>query len=304
MHGTPQANHAVHNADLILAVGTRFVDRTTGVFQGFAPGARIVHVDIDPVEIGKNIPVWRFLLGDARTALAAILERSPRMEHGDWLARIVSWTHSASLPLHHDVDTPSPRQVMEALQKVVGNDITIVADVGQNQMWAARYFIYDRPNSYHTSGGLGTMGFALPAALGAAVADPSTPVWVISGDGGFQMSQQELATLAHERIPVKIIVFNNGYLGMVRQWQQLFHQQRYVATPLGGPDLGLLAKAHGFGGTVVSKSSRVEAALLQAVSSPGPFLLEFRIAGEENVYPIVVPGGSLVDVLDRSNDNV
>jgi acetolactate synthase-1/2/3 large subunit len=301
MHGTGYANQATCHADVILAVGMRFGDRATGLPNRFAPTAGVIHVDIEPAEIGKNVATRVCLVGDAKKVLSRLAESLQKAQHSEWLSQIAEWRAMLPSLILPNCEGLPPQYVMRALHSATNGDAIIVADVGQNQMWAAQYFTYDRPNSYLTSGGLGTMGFALPAALGAKVADPDATVWAVCGDGGFQMTQQELSTLVQDNIPVKIAILNNGFLGMVRQWQHLFHEGRYVATPLIGPDFARLAEAHGVMGIRVDDRSQVDDAIERALAYPGPALIDFHVVREENVYPMVVPGASLAEVLYRQD---
>jgi acetolactate synthase-1/2/3 large subunit len=296
MHGTVAANLALHHADLVIGVGMRFDDRVIGRAKDFAPGAKIVHVDLDPRAFGRNVRVDVPLLGDARTVLALLAHRAAPRERPEWLARLRGW-----LAAHAACGTQAPAgrlgsvAVVRAL-RALSPEATVVADVGQHQMFAALHGRYERPGSYLTTGGLGTMGYAVPAALGAWLGDPSRTVWAVVGDGGFQMSAPELSTLAAERIPVKIAVLNNGFLGMVRQWQELFYEGNYSHSRLPQPDLARLAEAHGVPGLCVERPDQVEPALRAALAHPGPALIDFRVEPEETVYPMVPPGAAVGEV--------
>jgi acetolactate synthase I/II/III large subunit len=295
MHGEVHVNRAIQQADLIVGVGLRFDDRVTGNLAAFARGARVIHLELDPSEVGKNVPVAVGLVGDARTLLGALLQRVGRRECGAWRAEIASYVRPRPESYRGDL---SPQAILRAIEDETGGRCTIVSDVGQHQMWVAKLYRYQRPNSHITSGGLGTMGFAVPAAMGVALARPEEPVWAISGDGGFQMNMQEIATMVQEGIPVKMAVFNNGYLGMVRQWQQFFHGRRYSATPIWSPDYVRLAEAYGIPGWRVETGADVEQVVREALERPGPALVEFQIEQEANVFPMIPPGASLSEAIE------
>ena len=295
MHGEVHVNRAIQQADLIVGVGLRFDDRVTGNLAAFARGARVIHLELDPSEIGKNVPVAVGLVGDARALLGALLQRVERRECSAWRAEIASYVRPRPESYRGDL---SPDAILRAIEDETGGRCTIVSDVGQHQMWVAKLYRYQRPNSHITSGGLGTMGFAVPAAMGVALARPEEPVWAISGDGGFQMNMQEIATMVQEGIPVKMAVFNNGYLGMVRQWQQFFHGRRYSATPIWSPDYVRLAEAYGIPGRRVETGAEVEQAVREALEQPGPALVEFQIEQEANVFPMIPPGASLSEPIE------
>jgi acetolactate synthase-1/2/3 large subunit len=290
MHGEVHVNRAIQQADVILGVGLRFDDRVTGNVGGFARQARIIHIDVDRTEIGKNVPTEVGLVGDAKQLLCALLGRVPRRECRAWRDEIAGLRREREEHYRGDV---APDRILRAIREASGPEAAIVSDVGQHQMWVAKLYPYTHPNSHFSSGGLGTMGFAVPAAMGVHFARPGTPVWAISGDGGFQMNLQEIATMVQERIPIKLAVFNNGYLGMVRQWQQLFHGRRYSATPIWSPNFVRLAEAYGIAGWRVEHGEEIDGAVQAALAAPGPALIEFVIEQEANVYPIVPPGGSL-----------
>jgi acetolactate synthase-1/2/3 large subunit len=295
MHGEVHVNRAIQVADVIVGIGLRFDDRVTGNIAAFAPRARIIHVDLDPAEIGKNIPVAVGLPGDARAITRALLQLvQPRWCEG-WWAEIEGFRRNREEQLRGGL---TPTGILRAIYDQSGGQATIVSDVGQHQMWVAKHYPYREPNSHITSGGLGTMGFALPAAMGVQAARPDRPVWAISGDGGFQMNLQEIATMVQEGLPVKMAIFNNGYLGMVRQWQQFFHGRRYSATPIWSPDYVKLAEAYGIAGYRVEHARQVEEAVARATSEPGPALVEFLIEQEANVFPMVPPGGSLSEAIE------
>ena len=299
MHGLAYANMAVQNADLIIATGMRFDDRATANTKQFAPQALIIHVDIDPAEIGKNIPVDIPIVGDAKNVLKAMNKQIERGEHLDWLTQLDQWRREHPLVESGQGDELLPGYVIHQIHEITQGDSIIVTGVGQHQMWAAQHFLYTRPNSFISSGGLGTMGFELPAAMGAKVGQPEETVWCIAGDGGFQMTVQELGTIAQEHLAVKIAIINNGYLGMVRQWQEFFYERRYVDTKLWNPDFVKIAEAYDIPGIKVKSREEVTPAIQKAMDYPGPFLIDFVVEPEENVYPMVQPGESLSRILER-----
>jgi acetolactate synthase I/II/III large subunit len=295
MHGEVHVNRAIQQADLILGVGLRFDDRVTGNLAAFARGARVIHIELDPSEIGKNVATDIGLVGDAREILRELLARVTPRGCEAWHEEIESFRRERQESFRGDL---SPAGILAAIDDAAGGRCTIVSDVGQHQMWVAKLYPYQRPNTHLTSGGLGTMGFAVPAAMGAALARPDEPVWAISGDGGFQMNMQEIATMVQEGIPVKMAVFNNGYLGMVRQWQQFFHGRRYSATPIWSPDYVKLAEAYGIFGRRVERGDQVDEAVREAIAQPGPALVEFLIEQEANVFPMIPPGASLSEPIE------
>ena len=295
MHGEVHVNRAIQQADLILGIGLRFDDRVTGNLAGFARGAKVIHVELDRSEIGKNVATDIGLVGDAREILRALLDDVAPRDCEEWRAAIAAFMRPRHKSFRGDL---SPETILGAIDQAAGGRCTIVSDVGQHQMWVAKLFPYRRPNTHITSGGLGTMGFAVPAAMGAALARPNEPVWAISGDGGFQMNMQEMATMVQEGIPVKMAIFNNGYLGMVRQWQQFFHGRRYSATPIWSPDYVRLAEAYGIFGRRVERGAQVDDAVREAMAHPGPALVEFLIEQEANVFPMIPPGASLSEPIE------
>ena len=295
MHGEVHVNRAIQQADLILGVGLRFDDRVTGNLAAFARGAKVIHIELDPSEIGKNVATEIGLVGDAREILRELLARVAPRGCEAWHEEIESFRRERQESFRGDL---SPAGILAAIDEAAGGRCTIVSDVGQHQMWVAKLYPYQRPNTHITSGGLGTMGFAVPAAMGAALARPDEPVWAISGDGGFQMNMQEIATMVQEGIPVKMAVFNNGYLGMVRQWQQFFHGRRYSATPIWSPDYVKLAEAYGIFGRRVERGDQVDEAVREAIAQPGPALVEFLIEQEANVFPMIPPGASLSEPIE------
>ena len=304
MHGMAYANMAVNAADVIIAIGMRFDDRATAKVSAFAPHARIIHIDIDPAEIGKNVRVDVPIVGDVKIILNALNKLIVSTEHIGWVQQLDDWRREHPSTVIRDSQGLLPQFVIRQIYEVTQGEATIVTGVGQNQMWAAHYYWYNRPNSLISSGGLGTMGFELPAAMGAKIGCPEDTVWCIAGDGGFQMTIQELATIVQEKVAVKIAIINNGYLGMVRQWQELFYERRYVATPLSGPDFVKIAEAYGIPGLKVRHKEEVIPAIEQAMAHQGPFLIDFVVEPEENVYPMVPPGASIAEILEEPKKEV
>ena len=305
MHGTVTANYAVHECDLLIGVGVRFDDRVTGKLSAFAPQAKaIIHIDVDPAEIGKNVEPSIPIVGDARHVLAALLAELEKMERpagrtAAWLQKLEGW--KTEYPLHYEQPadgTVAPQFVIEEIERVTGGDAVIVTDVGQHQMWSTLYFHYRFPRQWISSGGLGTMGFGLPAAIGAKLGRPDKTVIDVSGDGGFQMTMQELATAVNYNVPVVVAILNNGYLGMVRQWQDLFWNKRYSFTCIEvQPDFAMLAEAFGAKGMRVSSSGDVGDALREAIDSGRPTVIDFKVAAEENVFPMVPAGQSITEMI-------
>jgi acetolactate synthase-1/2/3 large subunit len=302
MHGETWVNKAIQEADLIVAVGMRFDDRVTGNLKTYAPTAKKVHIELDPAEINKNVHVDVPIVGDARSVLKALLPHVERRDLPEWLAYIDEIKGDSAvrdiknLP---DMGKLYAAHVIHDLYRFTDGKALVVTDVGQHQMWEAQYYKHDYPRKLITSGGLGTMGFALPAAIGAKFAQPEDSVWVICGDGGFQMTQAELSTCAQEGIKVNVAIINNGYLGMVRQWQEFFFGGRYVATPLLSPDFVKIAEAHGLTGLRVEKRSQVEEAVRKAESTNGTVVIDFRVEQEDSVYPMVPAGANLQDMIQR-----
>ncbi len=303
MHGNVAANLAVQNADLVLAIGTRLSDRATMRTADFAPRAIVVHVDIDPAEIGKNVVPFASVVGNAKTVLAHLNELVQPAERSEWLAQVRDWRAANPLQPNNHSSRLSARTVIRQICRSANEHTVIVTGVGQHQMFAAQEYASPRPNGFVSSGGLGTMGFELPAALGAQIASPGDDIWVIAGDGGFQMTMQELSTIVQEELPVKIAVISNGYLGMVRQWQALFQKRNYVDVALHAPDFVKLADAYGIPAVRVDQEQDIAAAIVRANAHRGPFLIDFVVDTEENVYPMVAPGESL-DRMIQSPDMV
>ena len=300
MHGMYWANIAVDEADLILGVGMRFDDRVTGRVATFAPHARIIHIDIEPSQIGRNVPVEVPLPGDAKAVLQELTPLAAPRPRPQWLERIARLRREHPSLAIPPADGLQTQQVMAALNEALQEtgDNIVVTGVGQHQMWAAQFLAFERANTFVSSGGLGAMGFELPAAMGVQAARPEATVWSIAGDGGFQMTLQELVTASEEKLPVKIALINNGHLGMVRQWQEMYFDNHLKAVPVPGPDYLQLAGAYGVAARRVSEPEEVLPALRQARRHDGPFLIEFVVEQSANVYPMVPPGGSLADTLE------
>jgi acetolactate synthase-1/2/3 large subunit len=305
MHGTYTANMAINNCDVLLAVGARFDDRVTGKLSTFAPHAKIVHVDIDPTSIRKNVRVDVPVVADCREALKGLKdvaepildEKDWAKKHGDWLKQIKQWSDEHPLTYIKNGKL-KPQAVVEAIYKLSKGDAIICTEVGQNQMWAAQFFKYHKPRTLLTSGGLGTMGYGLPAAIGAQMAFPEKLVVDIAGDGSIQMNIQEMITAVCNKLPVKVVILNNGYLGMVRQWQELFYEKNYCSTCMDAqPDFVKLAEAYGAQGFRVTEEKDLERVLAEAFASPRTVIVDVRVEPEENVYPMVPAGASLTEML-------
>jgi acetolactate synthase-1/2/3 large subunit len=304
MHGTYAANMSASTCDLMLAVGVRFDDRVTGKTDAFARQAAIVHIDIDPTSIRKNIPVSVPLVGDCRISLQMLNEmtgtaagNAPCPARGEWLGRIAEWKHTRPLT-YHQGESIKPQQVVEKVYELTRGEAIITTEVGQNQMWAAQFYRFDHPNHFITSGGLGCMGFGLPAAIGAQIACPDKVVVDIAGDGSIQMNIQEMATAVQYGLPIKIVILNNGYLGMVRQWQELFYGRRYSSTRMNhAPDFVKLAEAYGAVGLRATRPEEVEPVLRQGLAERKPVIMDFVVEAEEGVYPMVPSGAPITEML-------
>jgi acetolactate synthase-1/2/3 large subunit len=304
MHGEAWVNTAIQESDLLLAFGMRFDDRVTGNLKTYAPTAKKIHIEIDPAEINKNVRVDIPLIGDLREILQHLIPGVKQTDRGAWLAYIDSLkTDSAVRDIQNLPDSGHlyAAHVIHDLWRATHGDAVVVTDVGQHQMWEAQYYHHEKPRTLITSGGLGTMGFALPAAIGAKFARPDAEVWVVAGDGGFQMTMPELATIVQEKIAIKIAIINNGYLGMVRQWQQFFYDGRYASTPIISPDFAKLAEAFGIQGMSVRTRAEVGPALEAARNNPGPALIDFHVEQEDSVYPMVPAGADLHNMIRRPN---
>ena len=305
MHGTRAANYAMDEADLICCLGARFDDRITGKLSEFAPNAKFIHVDVDPAEISKNIPAHIPIVGDARRVLAKLVKEYRALDGVDpsrldeWWARIEAWREKH--PLRYDDSTDAeikPQYMVEALYEATGGEAIVTSDVGQHQMWAAQYYHFAKPRRWINSGGLGTMGFGLPAALGAQVGCPDQTVVCIAGDGSVQMNIQELATCSEDKIPIKVFIMNNGYLGMVRQWQELFWDGRYSHVDMGSyPDFVKLAEAYGATGLRFTDKTTLVSDIKEALVLDGPVLVDVRVTREENTYPMIAPGQPARDMV-------
>lgn len=304
MHGMAYANLAVTDCDLLIAIGMRFDDRATAKVSGFAPHAKIIHIDVDPAEIGKNVRVDVPIVGDAKTVLKSLNKMLTPGDHTEWLGQLDTWRKEHPSLDIRDAKGLLPQYVIRKIWEVTKGDSLVVTGVGQHQMFAGQHFFYDKPNSFISSGGLGTMGFELPASLGAKVGRPDETVWCIAGDGSIQMTIQELAPIARENIGVKVAIMNNNYLGMVRQWQQLFYEKRYMATPLHCPDFVKLADAYGIPAQNVKTKEQVVPAIQRAMATPGPYIINFEVEPEENVYPFVPPGASLNEFIEEPRKEV
>jgi acetolactate synthase-1/2/3 large subunit len=307
MHGWKHVNKAIQSADLLVAIGMRFDDRVTGNVRTYAPYARIVHVDIDPAEIGKNVAVEVPIVGDAKRVLAALLPMVEAVDpatRADYFAELAEWRRESEGSSWHGSGAwrdglLSADYVIARIGELTNHDATYVADVGQNQMWLARYAGFRRPNTHVSSGGLGTMGFSVPAAMGAALGAPERETWAITGDGGFQMTSQELMTLVADRIPVKIALLDNKKLGMIRQWQEIIYAGNYHSAHLPGPDFAKLAEAYGIPAFRTSEPGGVDEAIRAAQAVDGPALVWFEIAEEQNVFPMMPAGKGLSDLIEK-----
>jgi acetolactate synthase-1/2/3 large subunit len=304
MHGWMHVNKAIQHCDLLIGLGMRYDDRITGKTSTFAPRARIVHVDVDRSEIGKNVRADLGIVADAGDLLAALMRRLPQSAYREaWWGELEAWREVSMQRSWHGSGAwrqgrLSADYVVEQIGEATGHAATLASDVGQNQMWAARYFGFRRPYAHVSSGGLGTMGFGVPAAMGAAVGRPEHETWAITGDGGFQMTMQELATLVAEQIPVKIAVLNNRKLGMIRQWQEIIYEGNFHSAELFGPDLVRLCEAYGMPGFRATTPEEVVDAIAAARAAPGPALIDFQLDDAQNVYPMMLPGKGLSDMVE------
>lgn len=308
MHGWMHANKAIQQSDLLIGIGCRFDDRITGKTSTFAPNARIVHVDVDRSEIGKNVRTDLGIVADAGDLLAALLARLPQSEpRTAWLAELAAFRQRSEARSWHGSGAwregrLSADYVVDRIGVATDHSATLVSDVGQNQMWAARYFGFRHPYRHLTSGGLGTMGYAVPAAMGAALGAPEHETWAITGDGGFQMTMQELATLVQDQIPVRIAVLNNHRLGMIRQWQEIIYDSNYHSAELIGPDLVRLCAAYGIPAWRAIRPEEVDTVIAQARAVPGPALIDFQLDEAQNVYPMMLPGKGLSDMVEGADE--
>jgi acetolactate synthase-1/2/3 large subunit len=302
MHGQAESNHAIQEADLLIALGMRFDDRVTGNLKTYAPNAKKIHIDIDPSEINKNVRVDVGIPGDLRAVLTQILPGVQANQHPEWIGRIREWQEDSNerdILYTYTGDKLLSAQVINDLWKFTGGEAITVTDVGQHQMIEAQYYPHQRPATMLTSGGLGTMGFGLPAAIGAKFGQPDEEVWAIVGDGGFQMTMCEMGTAAQENVKVNIAIINNNFLGMVRQWQEIFYEERYQSTPMHNPDFCKLAEAYGIPSMRVTSRGQIEASVEFARSHNGPVLIEYVVEKEEMVYPMVPAGADLDKMIRR-----
>lgn len=301
MHGTWYANMAIQECDVLIAVGARFDDRVTGRTKDFSTKSKKIHIDIDPACIGKNIPIEHPLIGNVKDILPGLIAGSERKEYAEWYAQIDTWRREHPLKFSENPDEIAPQRMIQKISEITKGNAIIATDVGQHQMWAAQYYQYNHPMSWITSGGLGTMGFGFPAALGAAVARPDRDVWCITGDGGFQMTLIELATAVLYKIPVKIAIMNNGYLGMVRQWQELFYGGRYSHSHLepSNPDFVKLAESFGAVGLRATTLDELDDVLVKANAiTDGPVVMDICVSQFHNVYPMIPPGAAVHEMVD------
>ena len=304
MHGTYFANMAISKCDVLIAIGVRFDDRVTSKIDTFAPNAKVIHIDIDPASIDKNVRTDISIISDCMPALQLINKLikdkrfvAPEGRHDDWIKQISQWRSEGPLTYCHSSDVIKPQFVVEKLYEITQGNAIIATEVGQNQMWAAQFYKFDHPNTFLSSGGLGTMGYGFPAAIGAQLAFPDKLIVDIAGDGSIQMNIQELATAAQYKLPVKIVILNNGYLGMVRQWQELFYEKRYSHTDMTfQPDFVRLAEAYNAVGLRATRPEEVESVLKQGLSTPRTVIMDFHVARQEGVYPMVRPGDSIAEM--------
>tara|TARA_B100000315_G_scaffold205263_1_gene198954 strand:- start:1775 stop:3469 length:1695 start_codon:yes stop_codon:yes gene_type:complete len=300
MHGMACASLAVDKSDLVIALGMRFDDRVTGRLRDFAPNAKVIHVDVDPSELNKNVKANVPIAGDLKCVLQQLMPRLEPKVHIDWLRYVDTLRAEHPAAQIRDTDALLPQFVLRELSKVTRGDSIIVTGVGQHQMWAAQYCTFNQPNTLITSGGLGSMGYEVPAALGAKVGRPDTTVWSIAGDGGFQMTMCDLATAVENNIEVKFAILNNGVLGMVHQWQDLFYDKDYFSTVYtANPDFVKLAEAYGIHGIRVTEKGQVAGAIQEAMETPGPVVIDFRTNASENVYPMIPAGESVNEMLEE-----
>jgi len=300
MHGAAYANYAVQECDLLIAIGARFDDRVTGKVKTFAPNAKIIHIDIDPASISKNVNVDIPVVGDAKVILAELIKEVEYGEREKWFKKIADWKKKFPFRYDDNSSTIKPQYVIEELCRQTENKAIVTTGVGQNQMWAAQFYKFRRPRQLISSGGLGTMGFGLPAAIGAQIAMPNETVIDIDGDHSFNMTMTELSTAVQHNLPIKVCILNNGYMGMVRQWQELFYNKRYSKSYLSNPDYAAVARALGAVGETVDKKADVPKAIKEMLKQKRPCVADFRVEREENVWPMVAAGKSLneMDGLD------
>jgi acetolactate synthase-1/2/3 large subunit len=304
MHGAAYANYAVQECDLLIAVGARFDDRVTGKLKSFAPSAKIIHIDIDPASISKNVHVDIPVVGDAKLILTDLVQQVEFRERKQWFNKIADWKKKYPFRYDRQAASVKPQYVIEEICRQTASEAIIATGVGQNQMWAAQFYRFIKPRQFISSGGLGTMGFGLPAAIGAQVAKPDATVIDVDGDSSFNMTMTELATAVQYNLPIKVCILNNGYMGMVRQWQELFYNKRYSSSHLSNPDYAAVAQALGAVGMTVDKKADVPGAIKEMLGQKQPCVVDFRVEREENVWPMVPTGKSLdemdgLDILER-----
>lgn len=290
MHGTYAANMAIYHCDLLIAMGVRFDDRVTGKLERFSPLSRKVHIDIDPAEIGKNVAIDYPIVADVKNALGALIDKAPHANCEDWIYDLQAWNRENPLHYKESSEVLKPQYVIDLLDRMTNSEAIVTTEVGQHQMWAAHFYRAKHPRTFITSGGLGTMGFGFPAAMGAQIAKPVATVVCIAGDASFQMNIQELQTVSERNLPVKVFVINNRFLGMVRQWQEMFHGNRYSESRIGAPDFVRIAEAYNIKGIRAMTPAEAEQAIAEALSHPGPVVVDFIVEEEENVFPMVPPG--------------
>ncbi len=298
MHGNIYANWAVDRADLLISLGMRFDDRVTGRLADFATGARIIHVDIDPAEIGKNVTTDVGIVADLKPTIRALIDEIDRLDHSPWVKQVCQWREEHPSLAIRETEIVLPQWVIRQIYHITKGDAVVVTDVGQAQMWAAQHFWYDRRNTFFSSGGLGAMGYAFPASIGVKFARPNEQVWCIIGDGGFQMTLQDLAVVKEHNVDVKIAIINNSHLGMIRQWQTLFYDGRFMSAKLENPDFVKLAEAYGITGLRATTKDDVVKVLKEAQRTPGPVLLDLVVDEAEKVYPMVPAGSSLAETIE------
>jgi acetolactate synthase-1/2/3 large subunit len=304
MHGSAYANYAVQECDLLIAVGARFDDRVTGKIETFAPHAKIIHIDIDPSSISKNVSVDIPVVGDAKVILTELIKEVEYQEREEWFKKIAAWKKKFAFRYDQSSKSIKPQYIIEEICKQTKNNAIVTTGVGQNQMWAAQFYKFTKPRQFISSGGLGTMGFGLPSAIGAQIAKPKATVIDVDGDHSFNMTMTELSTAVEHELPIKVCILNNGYMGMVRQWQELFYGKRYSKSYLSNPDYATVAKALGAVGITVDKKSDVTKAVKQMLAEKKPCVVDFRVENEENVWPMVPAGKSIdemsgLDILER-----
>lgn len=311
MHGLMHANYAVSNSDLVIGIGLRFDDRIAGNMSHFAKSAKVIHVDVDPAEIGKNRMVDVPIVADVKNVLQTFLANLKTEHSGKWIEQIGEWKKIHDEKVIAQMKTPKNKEdkqlraydAIRLINEVTESKAIVTSDVGQNQMWVAQYYDFQSPEQYLSSGGLGCMGFSLPASMGAKIAAPDRDVWAIMGDGGFQMNSQELMTIVQEKLDIKIVILNNGYLGMIRQWQDLFYKKNYSATKLMNPDFVKLAEAYGMKGLRAKNVTEARKVLKEAQKYVGPVLIDLQTMSEENVFPMVAPGSPLDNVMTAKNED-